>query len=97
MTTTGKEQKIVAALRSSVKETERLREQVRKLTTAAREPIAIVGIGCRYPGGVTGPDELWRLVAEGRDGVSGFPEDRGWDTARLYEPGAEPPGHQLRA
>ncbi|MFD5429302.1 type I polyketide synthase, partial [Streptomyces sp. NPDC127084] len=86
MTTTGNEQKIVAALRSSVKETERLREQVRKLTTAAREPIAIVGIGCRYPGGVTGPDELWRLVAEGRDGVCGFPEDRGWDTARLYDP-----------
>ncbi|MFJ7041777.1 type I polyketide synthase, partial [Streptomyces rochei] len=92
MTTTGKEQKIVAALRSSVKETERLREQVRKLTTAAREPIAIVGIGCRYPGGVTGPDELWRLVAEGRDGVSGFPEDRGWDTARLYDPALSRPG-----
>ncbi|MEY7981365.1 polyketide synthase docking domain-containing protein, partial [Streptomyces pilosus] len=73
MTTNGNEQKIVAALRSSVKETERLREQVRKLTTAAREPIAVVGIGCRYPGGVTGPDELWQLVAEGRDGVSGFP------------------------
>ncbi|CAL9277454.1 Narbonolide_10-deoxymethynolide synthase PikA2, modules 3 and 4 [Streptomyces sp. SudanB5_2050] len=92
MTTTGKEQKIVAALRSSVKETERLREQVRKLTTAAREPIAIVGMGCRYPGGVTGPDELWRLVAEGRDGVSGFPEDRGWDTARLYDPALSRPG-----
>ncbi|MFE0907095.1 type I polyketide synthase [Streptomyces rochei] len=92
VTTTGKEQKIVAALRSSVKETERLREQVRKLTTAAREPIAIVGIGCRYPGGVTGPDELWRLVAEGSDGVSGFPEDRGWDTARLYDPALSRPG-----
>ncbi|MFE6545154.1 type I polyketide synthase, partial [Streptomyces rochei] len=92
VTTTGKEQKIVAALRSSVKETERLREQVRKLTTAAREPIAIVGMGCRYPGGVTGPDELWRLVAEGRDGVSGFPEDRGWDTARLYDPALSRPG-----
>ncbi|MFE0553683.1 type I polyketide synthase [Streptomyces pilosus] len=92
MTTNGNEQKIVAALRSSVKETERLREQVRKLTTAAREPIAVVGIGCRYPGGVTGPDELWQLVAEGRDGVSGFPGDRGWDTARLYDPALSRPG-----
>ncbi|MFE7130452.1 type I polyketide synthase [Streptomyces sp. NPDC057638] len=90
--TTGNEQKIVAALRSSVKETERLREQVRRLTTAAREPIAIVGIGCRYPGGITGPDSLWQLVAEGRDGVSGFPEDRGWDTGRLYDPELSRPG-----
>jgi acyl transferase domain-containing protein/acyl carrier protein len=92
VTTSGNEQKIVAALRSSVKETERLREQVRKLTTAAREPIAVVGIGCRYPGGVTGPEELWRLVSEGHDGVSGFPEDRGWDTARLYDPELSRPG-----
>ncbi|GHB61361.1 hypothetical protein GCM10010306_063810 [Streptomyces umbrinus] len=89
---TADEQKLLAALRSSVKETERLREQVRKLSSDPVEPIAIVGIGCRYPGGVRGPDELWRLVAEGADGISEFPHDRGWDVERLYDPQLSRPG-----
>ncbi|MGH3382804.1 MAG: type I polyketide synthase, partial [Actinoallomurus sp.] len=54
--------------------------------TADDEPIAIVGIGCRYPGGVTGPDELWDLVARGGDGIGEFPADRGWNTEELYDP-----------
>ncbi|MET9772483.1 SDR family NAD(P)-dependent oxidoreductase, partial [Streptomyces sp. NPDC006415] len=59
-------------------------------SAAADEPIAIVGMACRYPGGITSPGELWQLVAEGRDGITDFPEDRGWDTARLYEPNGSP-------
>ncbi|MBP0451912.1 SDR family NAD(P)-dependent oxidoreductase [Kitasatospora sp. RG8] len=55
------------------------------------DPIVIVGMSARYPGGVTTPDELWDLVVEGREAVSEFPEDRGWDTGRLHDPTRERP------
>jgi acyl-CoA synthetase (AMP-forming)/AMP-acid ligase II/3-oxoacyl-(acyl-carrier-protein) synthase/acyl carrier protein len=56
------------------------------------EPIAIVSMACRLPGGVASPDDLWRLLDEGRDAISSFPPERGWDRAALLDPDADSPG-----
>ncbi|HZG89458.1 MAG TPA: beta-ketoacyl synthase N-terminal-like domain-containing protein, partial [Pseudonocardia sp.] len=61
-------------------------------TADTDELIAIVGMSCRLPGSVRSPEDLWRVVAEGRDVIAGFPEGRGWDLEDLYDPDPDRPG-----
>ncbi|MFJ5105366.1 SDR family NAD(P)-dependent oxidoreductase, partial [Streptomyces sp. NPDC088554] len=78
---------VIGALRTSLVENDRLRRQNHRLTSAATEPLAIVGIGCRFPDGANSPEALWRLVAEGRDAMTGPPAGRGWEQRASFNPG----------
>jgi acyl transferase domain-containing protein/acyl carrier protein len=85
------ESETAAVLRAAYLEIRRLRSRVGELEQAAREPVAVVGIGCRFPGGVDSPDAYWELLRTGTDAVSDCPADR-WNVDSLYDPRPHIPG-----
>src|ERR1700722_18010787 len=62
------------------------RQRLREVRERDHEPVAIVGMGCRFPGGVRGPGDMWDLLVCGGDAVSEFPVERGWDLKGMYGP-----------
>ncbi|WP_425586439.1 type I polyketide synthase, partial [Streptomyces ziwulingensis] len=88
----GPDDQIVNALRASLKENARLQQENSTLAAAVAEPIAIVSMACRYAGGIRTPEDLWRVVTDGTDVYTTFPEDRGWDLEGLYHPDPDNPG-----
>ncbi|WP_405757413.1 type I polyketide synthase [Streptomyces sp. NBC_01420] len=86
------EDKLRDYLKRTTADLRQARRRIKELEDKEHEPIAIVSMGCRFPGGVDSPEALWRLVTAETDAVSDLPEDRGWDLEGLYDPDPDRPG-----
>ncbi|QCX82581.1 Phenolphthiocerol synthesis polyketide synthase type I Pks15/1 (plasmid) [Streptomyces sp. YIM 121038] len=80
------DEKTLAYLKRVAVELRRCRNRVQELEEGAYEPIAVIGAGCRFPGGVRSPEDLWNLVLTEQDAIGPFPTDRHWDLEQLYDP-----------
>ncbi|MEU4782455.1 type I polyketide synthase, partial [Micromonospora sp. NPDC023633] len=86
------EAKLLDYLKRVTADLHQVRQRLREVEAGEQEPVAIVSMSCRFPGGVRSPEDLWEVVAAGRDVVSDFPEDRGWDLGSLYDSDPEQAG-----
>ncbi|MGW3200283.1 type I polyketide synthase [Streptomyces sp. NPDC001118] len=80
------EEKLRDYLKRVTADLRQTRKRLHDAEASRQEPVAIVGLGCRFPGGADTPEEFWRLLAEGRDTVADFPADRGWDLDGVFDP-----------
>ncbi|HEV2634959.1 MAG TPA: SDR family NAD(P)-dependent oxidoreductase, partial [Actinocrinis sp.] len=80
------QEKLFDYLKKASAELQETRKRLRRMEEAEQEPIAIVSLGCRFPGGIRDPESFWDLVAAGTDAVAGFPGDRGWEALRRATP-----------
>ncbi|MER5338507.1 SDR family NAD(P)-dependent oxidoreductase, partial [Micromonospora sp. NPDC002717] len=86
------EAKLLDYLKRVTADLHQVRQRLREVEAGEQEPVAIVSMSCRFPGGVRSPEDLWEVVASGRDVVTEFPEDRGWDLGSLYDADQEQGG-----
>ncbi|MEV0850687.1 type I polyketide synthase, partial [Streptomyces sp. NPDC049954] len=88
----SEQEKLLGYLRRVTADLHQTRNRLQEVEAAAHEPIAIVGMGCRFPGGAGTPEDFWRLVHGEEDAITPFPADRGWDTGAVYDPDPDQPG-----